>query len=319
MMMKLMLKWVKKYLKKNKFINSVYTRYKWRERKVSYGTENPDKVFYVIRRAGSKVGLFSLVMTTLGYIKYALDQGYIPVVDMCNDDNTYMQEDRKGNVWEYYFEQPCGYTLDDIRNSKHIIIGNGLINGSVPFPQDDIAYDEASLAEWKIIADKYLIVKDEILQEADVLKEKLFGKERFLGVLLRGTDYVNSKPKNHPVQPTVKQAEEQIDRLLVEYDLQKIYLATEDADIYEWLWDKYGEKLVSMKVDRYVTSGKENINDVSVKRSADKYQMGKEYLINILLLSKGDYLLAGNAGGSQGALLFRDEKDSKYIFNLGKY
>lgn len=310
---------VKKYLKKIKFINDAYTRYKWRERKASYGSENPDKVFYVIRRAGSKVGLFSLVMTTLGYIKYALDQEYIPVVDMCNDDNTYMQEDRKGNVWEYYFEQPCGYTLDDIRNSKHIIIGNGLINGSVPFPQEEIAYDEASLAEWKTIADKYLIVKDEILQEAGALKEKLFGKERFLGVLLRGTDYVNSRPKDHPVQPTVEQAEEQIDRLLGEYDLQKIYLATEDAGIYERLLDKYGEKLIAMNVDRYITSETENINDISVKRSADKYQMGKEYLINILLLSKGDYLLAGNAGGSQGALLFRGEKDSKYIFNLGKY
>lgn len=310
---------MKKYLKKIKFINDTYTRYKWRERKASYGSENPDKVFYVIRRAGSKVGLFSLVMTTLGYIKYALEQGYIPVVDMCNDDNTYMQEDRKGNVWEYYFEQPCGYTLDDIRNSKHIIIGNGLINGSVPFPQEEIAYDEASLAEWKAIADKYLIVKDEILQEADALKERLFGKERFLGVLLRGTDYVNSRPKNHPVQPTVEQAEEQMDRLLVEYDFQKIYLATEDAGIYERLLDKYGEKLIAMNVDRYITSETENINDISVRRSPDKYQMGKEYLINILLLSQGDYLLAGNAGGSQGALLFRDVASPKYIFNLGKY
>lgn len=314
-----MMKLICDLVKKIKFINDTYTRYKWRERKVSYGTENPDKVFYVIRRAGSKVGLFSLVMTTLGYIKYALDQGYIPVVDMCNEDNTYMQEDRKGNVWEYYFEQPCGYTLKDIGRSKHVIIGNGLIDGSVHFPHDDIAYDEASLAEWKVIADKYLIVKDEILQEADALKEKMFGKERVLGVLLRGTDYVNSKPKNHPVQPTVEQAEEQIDRILMEQEFPKIYLATEDAGIYKRLLDKYGEKLVSMNVDRYVTSETENINDVSVKQSADKYQMGKEYLVNILLLSKCDYLLAGNAGGSQGALLFRGETDSKYIFNLGKY
>lgn len=310
---------MRKFLKKIKWLNDLYTRYKWRERKVSYGSENPDKVFYVIRRAGSKVGLFSLVMTTLGYIRYALEHGYIPVVDMCNDDNTYMQEDRKGNVWEYYFEQPCGYTLDDIRNSKHIIIGNGLINGSVSFPQEEIAYDEASLAEWKAIADKYLIVKDEILQEADALKGKLFGKERFLGVLLRGTDYVNSRPKDHPVQPTVEQALEKMDSLLAEYRFEKIYLATEDAGIYDRLLEKYGEKLIAMNVDRYITSGAENINDISVKQRADKYQIGKEYLINILLLSKCDYLFAGNAGGSQGALLFRNITSPKYIFNLGKY
>lgn len=310
---------VKKYFKKIKFINDVYTRYKWRERKVSYGKENPDKVFYIIRRAGSKVGLFSLVMTTLGYIKYALDQGYIPVVDMCNDDNTYMQEDRKGNVWEYYFEQPCGYNLDDIRNSKHIIIGNGLIDGSVPFPQEEIAYDEASLTEWKAIADQYLIVKEEILQETDALKERLFGDERVLGVLLRGTDYVNSRPKNHPVQPTVGQAVEQIDRVLTEYNFKKIYLATEDAEIYQDLYNKYGEKLIAMNVVRYTANSAQNINDISMKHSTDKYQIGREYLVNILLLSKCDYLLAGNAGGSQGALLLRRETDQKYFFNLGKY
>ena len=310
---------MKKYLKKIKFINDAYTKFKWREKRVSYGTENPDKTFYVVRRAGSKVGLFSLVLTSLGYIKYAVDHGYIPVIDMSNEDNTYMQKDRKGNVWEYYFEQPCGYTLDDIRHSSHVIIGNGIIDGHVPFPGENIAYNEEELKKWRTVADRYLIVRSEIRQEADELWKRLVGCQRVLGVLLRGTDYVNSRPKNHPVQPTIEQAIDKIDEVLAKQKFQKIYLATEDAGIYQKLCNRYGEKIVSMDVERYITDKTENINDISVKKSTNKYQMGKDYLINILLLSKCDYLLAGNAGGSQGALLFRDRKSAKYIFDFGRY
>lgn len=310
---------MKKYLKKIKFINDAYTKFKWRERRVSYGTENPDKIFYVVRRAGSKVGLFSLVLTSLGYIKYAVDHGYIPVIDMSNEDNTYMQQDRKGNVWEYYFEQPCGYTLDDIRHSRHVIIGNGIIDGRVPFPREDIAHNDEELKKWKAVADRYLIVRPEIRQEADELWKRLSGRKGVLGVLLRGTDYVNSRPKDHPVQPTIEQAIDKMDEVLTSQEFQKIYLATEDAGIYQELCNRYGEKIVSMDVERYITDKTENINDISVKKSTNKYQMGKDYLINILVLSKCDYLLAGNAGGSQGALLFRDTKSAKYIFDLGRY
>lgn len=310
---------MKRYLKKIKFINNAYTKFKWRERKVSYGDENSDKTFYVVRRAGSKVGLFSLVLTSLGYIKYALDRGYIPVIDMCNEDNTYMQQNHKGNVWEYYFEQPCGYTLDDIKHSSHVIIGNGLIDGSVPFPGEDIAYNDQKLEMWKTVADRYLIVRQEIRQETDELWRKFNGNEHVLGVLLRGTDYVNSKPKNHPVQPTINQAIEKINEILLKEKFEKIYLATEDAAIYQKLKEQYGKMIISMDVKRYVTTEGENINDISVKESQNKYQMGKDYLINILLLSKCDYLLAGNAGGSQGALLLGNIDVPRFIFNLGKY
>lgn len=310
---------IKQQIKKIRFINDAYTKYKWRERKVSYGEENPDKTFYVVRRAGSKVGLFSLVMTSLGYMRYALEHRYIPVIDMCNEDNTYMQPDRRGNVWEYYFEQPCGYTLEDIQHSRHVIIGNGLIDGSIPFPGEDIAYNQKELDKWKEVADRYLIVRPEIRKEADELWKKLAGQGRVLGVLLRGTDYVNSRPKNHPVQPTVDQAIDRMNEILSKEKFDRIYLATEDAGIYKKLYDRYGEMIVSMDVERYTTTETENINDISVKKSTNRYQMGRDYLINILLLAKCDYLLAGNAGGSQGALMFREHNSPKYIFNLGRY
>lgn len=310
---------MKKYIKKIKIINDIYTKYKWREKRISYGKDNPDKTFYIIRRAGSKVGLFSLVMTSLGYIKYAVDKGYIPVIDMCNADNTYMQQDKKGNVWEYFFDQPCGYSLEDISSSKNIIMGNGIVDGRIIYPDEIIAYNKEELQKWKTIADQYLKIRSDILEEADILAEEILGQDNVLGVLLRGTDYVNVRPKNHPVQPTIQQAIKKIDKILQDNNYNKIYVATEDKSIYEKLCEKYGNQIVSMEVERYITTGEENINDVSVKKTVNKYEVGKQYLINILLLSKCDFIIAGNTGGSQGALLLREISDNNYFFDLGKY
>ena len=53
---------IKGKLKKIAFFDHLYVQWKWRERKVSWGAENPDKTFFVIRRAQCKAGLFSLVM-----------------------------------------------------------------------------------------------------------------------------------------------------------------------------------------------------------------------------------------------------------------
>ena len=244
---------LKKYLKKIKWLNDFYTKYKWREKRVCNGRENPELTFYVIRRSDSQVGLFSLVLTTLGYINYALDQGYIPIVDLTNEGNAYLDDSVGSNVWEYYFEQPCGYSLKDITKSKHIILGNGIIDWTIPFPKDSMVHDSTEEEIWKETAHKYLRIKKEILEEKKQLKDILLGEENYLGVLLRGTDYVNVRPKNHPVQPTVEEAIQVIDRVLREKEYQKIYLATEDNEIYGKMKETYGQQLVAMDVERYIT------------------------------------------------------------------
>lgn len=311
---------LKQRIQKIDFINHTYTNFKWRERKVSYGNENKEKCFYVVRRANAKVGLFSLVLTNLGYIKYALEQGYVPIIDMQNYSAFYQGLDTENkNMWEYFFRQPCGYTLTDIKNSKKVILGNGMINGDVKYPDDNIAYDEQELKVWKNIADKYLMVNDDILKETEGIANKLFGTSKILGVLARGTDYVNMRPYNHPIQPSPEQLMEKIDEVMVKLCCDKIYLATEDKGIFKKFKEKYGDKIVALDVERHETEGKQNINDVRRVQGNDGYTMAKDYLITILLLSKCKCLVAGNTSGSIGALLLNKAYEYQYIFDLGRY
>ena len=310
---------MKKYLKKIKIINDIYINFKWSERRVSYGNENADKTFYVIRRANSKVGLFSLVMTTLGHIEYAVEKGYIPIVDLSYNSLKCQKDSARVNIWELYFEQPCGYSIEDIKKSKNIILSNGIIDNKMPYPGGGIATNPEELKRWKKVADKYLIVKEEIQREADHLAVEMFGNDKILGVLMRGTDYVNARPPKHPIQPTVEQVVDKIQEVREKMKCEYIYLATEDELIFQQIKQKFGEKVLSLDVKRYITEGSQNINDIRMKGEEKGPSPDKQYLINILLLSKCNYLVAGNAGGSQGALLFNKEYEYQYVYDLGTY
>lgn len=311
---------IKKRIQSIKFINDSYTKYKWRECKKSFGNENENKVFYVVRRANAKVGLFSIVLTSLGYIRYAIEKGYTPVVDMRNYNHYYSGTDGDaGNMWELYFEQPCGYGLETIFKSKKVIMGNGLVLGEVDYPDAQIAYDDEQISFWKNWTKQYLKIKKNILAEADTLFKDMFAGNRVLGVLARGTDYVNAKPANHPIQPTPEQLMEKIDEVVTEKKCTKIYLATEDKGIFEKFRKKYGDMIIAPDVDRYETEGKENINEVRRIQGSDDYTVTKNYLITIILLARCNCIVAGNTSGTIGALLLNKEYEYKYIYNLGLY
>lgn len=288
---------------------------------MSWGDAYPDKTFFVIRRADCKVGLFSYVMTNMGMADQALKRGYIPVVDMQNNLNNYLEEDKKGkeNAWEYYFRQPCGYSLADIKNARNVILSNGLITRDIDYPDFSIVEDERRFDRWHIFFQRYFRVTDDIAAEYEELRKKFLGDEKALGVLARGTDYVASKPKNHPVQPTVEQIITKSREILERYSCKKLFLATEDAMIYEEMKAAFGEELITLEMGRYVASDGQNINDLVRSNGKDKAMNGREYLLSVMLLAGCDYLVAGNTGGTHGALLMNTKYEYKYVFQLGKY
>lgn len=123
-----MAKWHKALTKPVKRLRAWLYKRKWMERKVCRGGKNPDKTFYVIRSRIDTWGLIACYNHVLGHIKLALEQGYIPVVDMQNYPNTYLDPGKlhQENAWEYYFYQPTGYTLEEAYRSCHVILMDGM-------------------------------------------------------------------------------------------------------------------------------------------------------------------------------------------------
>lgn len=62
------------------------------EQKKSFGNKNPDKTFFVIRLYPPAAGFLADYNYVLGYMKYAYDNGWIPVVDMQNYQTLYNED-----------------------------------------------------------------------------------------------------------------------------------------------------------------------------------------------------------------------------------
>ncbi len=62
------------------------------------------KTYYIIRRRDQLVGLFSNYIVFAGQIRFALQNGWLPVIDMKNYPNMYLDPKLLGKVnsWEYY-------------------------------------------------------------------------------------------------------------------------------------------------------------------------------------------------------------------------
>lgn len=315
--------WLKNILQKNRIVNRIVIHYKNIEKHVSLGNDNPDKTFFVVRRNAPNAGLFSFVITNIGWMKYATDRGYIPVVDMQNYYNTYITQNdvEKINSWDYYFKQPCGYNMNDIMHSKNIIISGLGSSENNPNPLDSEGF-----ITWQKYSHKYLMLSDKAETEINKREEEMFHGRRILGVLCRGTDYIATKPKEHPVQPGIMAMLEKACEVMQQQSCEAIYLATEDETIFEKFREKFGERLLTVSNKRYKDTGNHNINEISDSAEekstdprGDKYKKGMDYAVTIGLLSRCQCLVAGQTSGTTGALLLTEGYDYVYLFNLGVY
>ena len=294
----------------------------WEEHTEERGKENPDKTFYIIRRRDLYCGLFSLFITNLQRIDDAIRQGCIPVIDMQNDFNIYLSEDKIGkeNAWEYYFKQPMGYSLDDIRHSRNVIIGSGKVPQM--FPYLDIEFltgKSGELEYWRQQVRKYINLSEEAVCELDKAYNRLFvNAGKILGVVCRGTDYVRGKPKNHPIQPTPEQMIIKVKEIKKEYGCQKIFLATEDAQIYEMFVQHFGDDLITNRASYIQYQGNAIGKEEYIEYGSAK-ESGMEYLITTMLLAKCDCLCAGCVSATVGALLLTEGYEYTYLFDLGIY
>ena len=297
----------------------------WREKKVSYGKENADKTFYVVRRHASRAGLFSFYSTNLGSILEAVSKGYIPVIDMQNSINPMLEQQFVGkeNAWDYYFKQPFGYNLNDISHSAKVVLGS--IDPPQKFPDYCMIKemtDAGKLCEelimWREAAHKYMHLIPEIEKNVNDNYDVISKGERMIGVLCRGTDYVKLKPHNHPIQPNTDDVIIRCEQEMKKFECSRIYLATEDRTIWDKFTSHFGDKVCSYQKHHFVTTEGQNVNDIA-NQAMNPKDRNMEYLISIGIISKCNCFIGGANGGTYGALLMSDGFENEYVYDLGLY
>ena len=296
---------------------------------VEYKRVNSEDSGYplIFQCKGGAPGLFSYVVQTLGFVRYAHNNNRIPVIDLQSFVNTYLAKEYVGilNAWEYFFKQPSGISLNDVDLSKTEVFDtlDPSRQGLLKMPWWDWeCLDENSITNkmWRAYAHKYIRFSDNALKEIERTYNELFSKkDKELGIQCRGTDYTRHKPKDHPVQPSPEMVIEKADQLLREKGFNKIFLATEDGIVYRKFKDHFGDMLVSSDKNYSDYDGNAWINAILPREEQAKLEHGMAYLISMALLTRCQGFVAGRTSGSVGVMLLSKGFEYSYFFDLGFY
>ena len=297
---------------------------KGRERRVSYGDKNPDKTFYVIRPYYYltlnelnvlHAHLLFNYYRNLQFIAYALDRGWIPVVDwgLQYGRMQHMEEypiNGTENGWEYFWEQPSEYTLDEVYQSKNVVLS---IRNTIdtefmppckyPWPFQKTAEDCAKMCP------KYdqLISFNETTAQHIAQEEKLLFPQgaRILGVSIRGTDYGSSEYTAHPIQASVCDLIIDIKKRMRQWDMDYVFLACESDAVIDMIRNKIGDKLLVLPRSRYKNrTAPQDDEHNPLYKQGHRYQTNLDYVTEMALLSRCNSLLASMSGGVRIAIIW---------------
>ena len=272
----------------------------------------------VTRKDCSPCGLFSYYSIHLGCILKYLSDGYIPIIDVGSFENVFnsFKENSSSNPWELLFNQPFGYTLEEVKkNAKNIT--------NLPCSWTNMAPSEIEIYKSQLninfhreMARKYMSVKKEIMDQANILWAKLFNKSKnVLGVLGRGTDFVQINPSGHSIPPSTDKMIEDVKKMNQKNKYDWIYLATEDDNIKQKFLEEFGQKIKMVQNTSINYQG----GYIGENKNVQGIEFQKINLISMITLSKCIDVIISRCSGAMGAFIFSEGFRESIVYFLGQY
>jgi len=284
-----------------------------------YGNKNPNIFFYLIRRSPG-AGFFSNLNFIIHNLLICDKLKMVPVIDMKNYVTLYnckIKINNSYNVWDYYFKPVSKYKLEEVYKSKNVIIcdnrtskkGFSFSNFKSNFKYFN-GFENLDNRHKKIIK-KYIRFDKKILKEVEKFEKQNFKNKKVLGVCFRGSD--QKKSAYQPYPPTEEQLLFSTNYLLKKYKFDKIYLCTEDASFLNFFKKKYSSILLYNNSPR-TTDKKDLFDNPSNKH---RYNLGKGNIIDMLNLSKTDYMLFAPSNVPEASIFFSNKKIPFSIIDNG--
>jgi len=269
----------------------------------SGGNKNKNKIFYVIQRSPG-AGLFSNLIFVLNHLKISEKHKFIPFIDMENFPTIYNEPkniDGTKNSWEYYFHQTSKKSAIEIKKSKNVIRTNSLF-------YKDFTSNPKKLRR---IFKRKIRIKDQYLKFVQSYYNKNIKGNKVLAIHYRGTSYKTSA--GHPYPPTFKQMSYIIDKFILKNKYNKIFLCTEDKEMFNLLKKRYSKKII------YIESYRSFLDDAFriYPRKNHRFMLGKEILIEALIMSKCDGLLSTETNVSNFIKIINNNKPKFFRIENG--
>lgn len=275
--------------------------------------------YHLIQHIDGNAGFCAMLTYALNGIRMAVRDGAIPLVYYGREATRFFYDPSHGqNVWEYYFEpvSSIGYeqlqtaldrnelspdrvhsfTKRQICNWHHSDLDRIATFWAKDVPDDPSTWMETKRALGRKYVSEYIRVKPSITAKVDAFWHDWIQSQFTIGVHIRGTDFAYA-------EPTSPQAYfDAIDQFLANRGTDepyRIFLATDQNQFVDLFRQHYGERLIAYDCLR------SNRRRPPFKFSSESpYKRGEDVLIDVLLLSRCDFLFKGAAAVGEFALWF---------------
>lgn len=310
------------------------------EKRMSYGKRNPDKTFYIIRPYyflepneliyRNVANLLTQYYYALQKLSYALENGWIPVVDWENYGMMPHSEEYPVNgtmnAWEYYWQQPSEYPLEEVYQSKNVILSTRNIGqyGYIPNcamkpPFEE--YAEKIVEQCPKYASRIHFCKNTERYIEAAYKNLFPEGKRILGVLLRGSSYGVHSTQNgsHPVQVGIKELIRTSRKYIEEWKMDYIFFVNEMQEMVDIMQETFGPQLIVLpRMRDHMERPADGIVKNPMYLPGNRYQTNLDYVTEIALLSRCTSLLACMSSGTRTALIWNDGNyENTKIFEKG--
>lgn len=319
--MNLLMKVLNQY---RKFTAPVATKniiYHWqtREKHTSFGEKNQDKQFYIIRSladtskyyTGSRHNLMANYFYVLSHLANARLHGWIPVVDQLNypvyiSQSTSVHDTY--NAWEYFWEQPSMYTLQEAYQSKNVVLSKqSWCSGW------DMGYDVANYTNQKMVSQyhelsKLVPLNQQMKSYCQKVKDSIsITNERVLGVSVRIAGHSASafyQGPGHPKQPSAEEMVRLVASRLERWNMDKVFLATDSDYAVAKFQEAFGKQLITTARMRSPVGYDQKKDSAKPMYAAEHIiQTTKDYLAEMEVLASCTGLLGSVSSGLRYAVV----------------
>ncbi len=253
-----------------------------------------EDILLCLESATHHSGMFGVFLTALGALDFYENEGYGGIYFNLNS-GFYYDASVGPNWWEYYFE-PLGLS------------GNVLTRQALTLSQ---VYDFAFGTLLHMprqrgfeLIQKYVVVKENILDEVAQFKRDNFQDSYVIGMHYRGTDKIRLEVNKLSFEYITEAIKKTIQS--VPEDKQnnyRLFIATDEQQFLDYIFQKFNCPII-------YTNALRSTDDIAIHDRAgyengySNYLKGKEALIDCLLLSQCDFLIRTESNLSRAAELF---------------
>lgn len=297
----------------------------------NYGGKKDIGFLYFIDMEESHSGFFAEHNKLLAMLYFADKYHLKPVVRFHKGYCYAEQHSVNGteNPFEYYFEQPCGISVDELSEYGCVLKSRKEnSNLAIALNEDNNGYSrsETYLNEMGRITGKYIRLNETVKNKLQKDMEKLGIFREFeakpatvsgvpeaghiLAVHVRGTDFKRHY-NGHPVQVTIEEYLKAAVELFESGKYAQVFLATDDTDAIAAFQKEFRDKLVFYE-DAIRSNGNDTVMHSTIPRENHHYLLGLEVLRDMYTLASCDGLVAGLSQVSYAARIQKKSTGKEY-------